>query len=86
MHTFLKLLFQQLTRRPRESAGLSGEIVTTTCVGSGFRKNQLKVVLRGLVPRIHVSASGRAKTWMAGTSPAKTTCEWLDTSPNPDGA
>jgi hypothetical protein len=30
------------------------------------------VVMRGLVPRIHVFFSLRGKTWMAGTRPAMT--------------
>ena len=36
--------------------------------------------MRGLVvPRIHVFYAA-GETWMAGTSPAMTTCLWLDMS------
>jgi hypothetical protein len=32
----------------------------------------VKLVMPGLVPGIHVFAPGHQKTWMAGTSPAMT--------------
>jgi hypothetical protein len=46
---------------------------------------QLRVVMRGLDPRIHVVAGAArpvGRTWMAGTSPAMTTFGWLQSRRN----
>ncbi len=41
-------------------------------VSEAAQLNEQKPVLPGLVPGIHAFTRGHPKTWMAGTSPAKT--------------